>query len=787
MSEDRVNVNFGATLTDVLDKLHQLSGHVQQSTKAMQEPFERLNGIVDRIKTPFIALAGVLAGGEIFEKTIEKTAETGVSLEVLSRKTGIAVSELSRLQFAANVSHVSAETLDVGLKKLARSMQSAETGTGTAADAFKAMDISVKDSEGHLRPMQDVLGDVAEKFAGYEDGAGKAALAMNLFGRSGADLIPLLDQGREGIADLKAESDRLGATWSAQEAGVAAEYEDSMKKLHASTSAYGRTLSVSLMPSLSALADSFTQVSANGSKTNIVTDVLVGTFRALATAIIGVKYTFEILWETAKFVLKAIGDSLGDIAAAVVMALHGNFSGAKEALKQLGHDIAADWDDAMGEMATSTQNAHDTIARIFGMGDDPAAKGEKGKKKKTAPEQGEKPKNSDEVARFQEEWLDIKDGSAAIADDLLGMERDFWTKKIDELDKNAKNYVANYRAIHRMIVAADRKLGEDQRRADMIAAQTRRDIQLEGLDAERATIEERRALRDIDANEAAKRLRDIADQEYQLRVDANNAEWLLADGDVQKQAQLDDQLAKLKQSHTKELSAITKATTLQITKDWDSAFSSITSAMRKSFDGVIQGTQTLRQALGGIFRNIALDFAAAKADELRHHVAVELAKRGITTETAMQKVAVETWAAIQSVAKSAWAAIIDIGNNARRAIAATWAAISAIPFVGPFLAPAMAIGAGAAVFALAGQVHSAAGGFDVPAGINPMTQLHAQEMVLPADLANRIRGMTGSGGGDTHHWHIHAWDSKDVKRTFMENRDALANAVGRAVKDGRGS
>src|SRR6185437_6443477 len=110
-----------------------------------------------------------------------------------------------------------------------------------------------------------------------------------------------------------------------------------------------------------------------------------------------------------------------------------------------------------------------------------------------------------------------------------------------------------------------------------------------------------------------------------------------------------------------------------------------------------------------------------------------------------------------------WAALVAIGNYAAEAIAAAWAAISAIPFVGPFLAPGIAAGVGATVLALAGDVRSASGGFDIPAGLNPMTQLHSQEMVLPADLANRVRSMTNDGGGETH-IHVHAMDHHDVQR-----------------------
>jgi hypothetical protein len=103
-----------------------------------------------------------------------------------------------------------------------------------------------------------------------------------------------------------------------------------------------------------------------------------------------------------------------------------------------------------------------------------------------------------------------------------------------------------------------------------------------------------------------------------------------------------------------------------------------------------------------------------------------------------------------------------------------------IPIVGPMLAAA----AFAAMFALVmGSMHSAEGGFDIPAGTNPMTQLHAKEMVLPAQYADVIRGMAGSGsnkgvsqGGDVH-LHVSAVDAHSVRRLFHENGSALADSL----------
>jgi hypothetical protein len=84
-------------------------------------------------------------------------------------------------------------------------------------------------------------------------------------------------------------------------------------------------------------------------------------------------------------------------------------------------------------------------------------------------------------------------------------------------------------------------------------------------------------------------------------------------------------------------------------------------------------------------------------------------------------------------------------GDANKAAASTYAATADIPIVGPVLAPVAAAGAFAAVMAF--DVFSAAGGFDIPAGLNPVTQLHAREMVLPAGIADPLRASLAGGGG----------------------------------------
>ncbi len=169
-------------------------------------------------------------------------------------------------------------------------------------------------------------------------------------------------------------------------------------------------------------------------------------------------------------------------------------------------------------------------------------------------------------------------------------------------------------------------------------------------------------------------------------------------------------------------------------------------------DAAKEAMLLVRKATGGNAR-ILLDraeaaaSAAASATKTAAAVAGEGAHTGAAVVGAETRVAVGWMAAAQNVAANAWAAVMGIAASAWQAMAATYAAIAAIPVIGPVLAPVAAGAAFVAVAGFAGHVMSASGGYDIPAGVNPMTQLHSREMVLPAEHADTIRRLGGEAGG----------------------------------------
>lgn len=261
--------------------------------------------------------------------------------------------------------------------------------------------------------------------------------------------------------------------------------------------------------------------------------------------------------------------------------------------------------------------------------------------------------------------------------------------------------------------------------------------------------------------------------------------------------------------HQKSLSDINQPKKLDDAQlaDFEEKFGGLTSRMSglwdKGIQAMLNGTLTWKGAMNAIFSELAAEFiqnmitapmkkyaanlatrlavklgfiktenaaeVAGQAAQTGAVVAGETTKTMATSTGALARLAIKAGEAIKSIMMYAW-----------EAMAGAFKAMVSIPYIGPVLAVAAGASALALVGGLAGKIKSARGGYDIPAGVNPVTQLHEEEMVLPKQHANTIRALGksltsdgGIGGGGSssaqtfNNFTIQAWDSKDVRR-FME-------------------
>lgn len=164
---------------------------------------------------------------------VVKTSQAGDAAVKASARLGITTDAVQELGYAAGLSGSSFEELEGGLARLARTTTAAVGGSKEAKKAFDSVGVSATDGAGKARPLDELLGDLADKFAGMEDGTKKAALAQEFFGRGGARLIPLLNEGREGLSALRQEARALGIVLDSETSAASVEFADNLDRAKA--------------------------------------------------------------------------------------------------------------------------------------------------------------------------------------------------------------------------------------------------------------------------------------------------------------------------------------------------------------------------------------------------------------------------------------------------------------------------------------------------------------------------------------------------------------------------
>jgi hypothetical protein len=286
--------------------------------------FKKAEAAVDGLKGAMLKIgAGAIAAGVGLKHLVGEAAENAERVGNVARMTGIATDKLQELEYAAKRSNVSAEELQVGLVHMARSAQEAAHGGAQAALAYQKVGVQFADvATGKLRPLADVVGDLADRFSKMPDGTEKTALAMELFGRSGARLIPVLDEGRDGLAKMGVEARNLGVVMDTRALAAGQRYQASAERMSAAITGLRNAIAVRLFGAMAKSTEQWIKLIAVNRQWIALRVQQAFEFASSALAAFvkvgnGVVDLFERIWQagsTAKVLLIA----LGVIAAAVL-------------------------------------------------------------------------------------------------------------------------------------------------------------------------------------------------------------------------------------------------------------------------------------------------------------------------------------------------------------------------------------------------------------------------------------------------------------------------------------
>ena len=230
-----------------------------QAPKAVSS-LDRLHGAGDKVTSAFKRMA-VAAAGYFAISRIESIAsgviDLGGKLNDMAQKTGISAEALQEWGYAASQNSSSLDEMSMGMTKLSRGLYAMKGGAGPLADAFKMLGISLNDPAVKSKDLDKILMTIASRFAEMPDGPKKTAAAMGIFGKSGASLIPTLNQGAAGLNALKKRVRDLGGVIDGKAVGALDNLGDSLDDTKVAIQGLKNRAIIALVPMLQKTVNGF--------------------------------------------------------------------------------------------------------------------------------------------------------------------------------------------------------------------------------------------------------------------------------------------------------------------------------------------------------------------------------------------------------------------------------------------------------------------------------------------------------------------------------------------------
>jgi uncharacterized protein YoxC len=214
---------------------------------------KKLSSMSDQMKA--VGRTATIAGGAILAMgagSLMQFSKLGDQVHKLSMRTGFSTETLSELRLAAELSGTSLESLEKGIGRMQRTLLDASEGMVSAEDALTRMGLSADTLKG-LNP-EEQFEIMTNALANIEDPSVRAATAMEVFGRAGTQLLPMMASGQEGLDAMKEKAHELGLVFDQEAANKAAKLTDGLTTLKGSMTGVMMTIAESLAPVVTSLA-----------------------------------------------------------------------------------------------------------------------------------------------------------------------------------------------------------------------------------------------------------------------------------------------------------------------------------------------------------------------------------------------------------------------------------------------------------------------------------------------------------------------------------------------------
>lgn len=324
-----------------IGEMKKLAGETEKNLGKAGGDVSKFSATATKVGAGMVAVGtGLLATAISAAST---TTELGREVSKLQRYTGMNAESASKLAYSAKMSGVGVDDLAIGIGKLSKTM-------ANTPDKLTKFGIEAKTADGKLRTMTDVLGDVADRFKKMGPGTEATAAALDLFGRSGANLLPFLLKGKDGIQELSDEAEKMGLVLSQDNVDAVKKNIVAQRELSAAVNGAKVQIGNEMLPILTKFAELMTGLpgpvkDAIGPIVVIGGAVLVtgGAFLLAAGQIQKAKTSFNNMSGAAQTGIGVLGAVAGAVTVAVTAysVMSGEVDKARAAQDKLNEGLAA--------------------------------------------------------------------------------------------------------------------------------------------------------------------------------------------------------------------------------------------------------------------------------------------------------------------------------------------------------------------------------------------------------------------------------------------------------------
>lgn len=779
MSASEIDVRVKTDSSGVQPGMDKAAAAVKEGIAKIKGHFDGLAKPFEKLNASFVAIGAVLAGGAIFRESVEATRKFSEEAVKLSLQFGITATEASALNIALGDIQTTAEAYGTSATMLTRQIRMNEA-------ALNKLGLVTRDAKGHLLTMRELMDNALETLRGYKEGTDRNLAAQVLFGRGVGDVNNMLRLTPQVTEEAKQKQAELGLVVGKENKEAFEKYRAAMNDADDVMLGVKKVIGDALMPVLTELANMFAAAGPNA------IGIMKVALQGLMTVFHSVAFVVQEVYSAVRNFVSAMIESIGRFGDVFYKILTGDFAGAFASAQEIGKTFVANLaDDAVAI-------AKDRAAKIAALFADPTvvkpvkddgteyhdpkAKGGAAAEKKAPVAQSrvslwesmlaqekvayQVSNNLREMSKAEEikYWKDILATQNATSNERIAIEKRVAMLQLEELKKAA---------MERKALQAEEINEAEQHAASLVDLQEQ-----QGQEETALGMRTNAEMLDLQRQYEAQRFQ-IAQTAQQARIAAMEGDPNHSPAALQREK---DQLLAIERQYALNVAKIDTAIKVEATANFRNLFTNIEGAFGQMLTGLLTRQQTFAQSMRSLFSQVA-QASAQMVSKILIDKAAAWMKESVLYKMLMgEKVATTAAGEAAAAGSTAAGAAVKVSANAVSGATGAAASVASTPFIGPILAAS----AFASIFALlmgaTSSIKSAAGGYSVPRGINPLVQVHSEEMILPAEHSNVIRGLAeggGGGGGNVINLHFNGVinDDRAIRKFLVDNHGAVVAAV----------